>query len=332
MKVGVVGLGTMGRNHLRVWSETAGVEVVAIADPLESARIECGRGRTWATYATLDEMLARHQIDAVSIATPTSAHELGVAAAVSQGVHVLVEKPLGPDTASAERIEAMVSGSGVVAMVGHIERFNPALQELRRRVGMGEIGAVFQLLARRVGPFPPRIRDVGVVQDLATHDLDQVRHLLQSEIDMIFAQTAQRVHAAHEDLVTVIGRTAGGAIINIDVNWLTPRKVRETVVIGDGGMFVADSLLQDLFLYENNWDAGSWRILQSLRGVSEGNMVRFALRRVEPLRAELEAFAAAVRGDIAVPTPLSDGVAALRLAEATLRSARDGVPVSLATR
>jgi predicted dehydrogenase len=214
-------------------------------------------------------------------------------------------------------------------MVGHIERFNPALLELRRHLEQEAIGDLFQLEARRVGPFPARIRDVGVVQDLATHDLDQTRFLLRDEVDLVFAQTAQRVHTAHEDLVSIVGRSCRGVVLNIEVNWLSPRKVREVVALGAGGMFVADSLTQDLFLYENNWEDGAWRLLDSLRGVSEGNMTRFAIHRKEPLRAEIEAFVEAVRTGAPAPIPLSDGIMALHLAEATLESARRGCPIIL---
>jgi predicted dehydrogenase len=319
----------MGRNHARVWSEIAGVDLVGVADPSEAARESFTRGRNVQGFSSVAEMLERTRPDVLSVATPTGHHEETVATAVALGVHVLVEKPVAPDVVGAERVAKLVRDAGVVAMVGHVERFNPALLELRRRLAAGQIGEAFQLVARRVGPFPARIRDVGVVQDLATHDLDQARHLLQRDVEVLFAQTAQRVHTRYEDLVNIVGRAQGGVVLNFEVNWLSPRKVRETVIIGEGGMFVADSLTQDLFLFENNWEEGSWRLLQTLRGVSEGNMVRFALRRVEPLHAELESFLDSVARGTTPACTLDDGIQALRLAEATLRSAREGIPVSL---
>ena len=329
MKAAVAGLGSMGRNHARVWSEIAGVDLVGVADPSEAARESFTRGRNVQGFSSVAEMLERTRPDVLSVATPTGHHEETVATAVALGVHVLVEKPVAPDVVGAERVAKLVRDAGVVAMVGHVERFNPALLELRRRLAAGQIGEAFQLVARRVGPFPARIRDVGVVQDLATHDLDQARHLLQRDVEVLFAQTAQRVHTRYEDLVNIVGRAQGGVVLNFEVNWLSPRKVRETVIIGEGGMFVADSLTQDLFLFENNWEEGSWRLLQTLRGVSEGNMVRFALRRVEPLHAELESFLDSVARGTTPACTLDDGIQALRLAEATLRSAREGIPVSL---
>lgn len=329
LRAAVVGLGNMGSNHVRVWGELADIELVGVSDPSEVAVATATRGRNFPGFTNTAEMLDACSPDVLSIATPTSTHDDVVQLAAERGIHMLIEKPLGPDLPSAERIARCVNESGVVAMVGHVERFNPAMLEMRRRLALGELGEIRQVMARRVGPFPARIRDVGVVQDLATHDLDQIRHLLQREIEMVFAQTAQRVHAEHEDLVAIVGRAEGGVILLVDVNWLTPRKVRETAVIGEAGMFVSDSLSQDLFFYENNWNQSNWGALGAFRGVSEGQMVRYALDRVEPLRAELQAFANAVRTGEPVTTSLEDGIQALRLAEATLLSARSSAPVSL---
>jgi UDP-N-acetylglucosamine 3-dehydrogenase len=330
MRVAVLGLGSMGRNHVRVWAQTPGVELVGVADPSGPAVASALEGRSIPAFTSLDELLDRARPDALSIAVPTTLHEEAAVTAVRRGVHILLEKPVAPDVEAGLRIRAAVESAGVVAMVGHIERFNPALLELRRRVGAGSVGTPFEMSARRIGPFPSRIRDVGVVQDLATHDLDQIRYVLGREVEVLFAQTAQRIHSSHEDLVSIVGRAEGGVVLNLDVNWLSPRKVRKTVVIGAGGMLVADSLTQDLFLYENDYEDGNWRFIESLRGVSEGNMVRFALRRVEPLRAEIDAFRAAIRERVRPACTIDDGLAALRLAEAVLDSAARTTPCTLA--
>jgi UDP-N-acetylglucosamine 3-dehydrogenase len=329
LKAAVAGLGSMGSNHVRVWGELEGVELVGVADPSEGARARATRGRNYPAFANVEEMLDRCQPDLLSIATPTSTHEAVVQLATARGVNILVEKPVAADAAAAERIATLVKASGVVATVGHVERFNPAMLELRRRLAAGESGEIIQIGARRVGPFPARIRDVGVVQDLATHDLDQLRHLLGTEVEVLFAQGASRIRADHEDLVSIVGRAVGGVILTVDVNWLTPRKVRETTVIGDAGMFIADSLTQDLFFFENNWADTEWGALGALRGVSEGKMVRFALKRVEPLRAELASFVNAVANGEPVESTMADGLQALRLAEATLESMRSTKPVFL---
>src|SRR5690606_20141800 len=134
-------------------------------------------------------------------------------------------------------------------MVGHIERFNPAILELKRRIE--QVGTIFQISARRVGPFPDRIRDVGVVVDLASHDIDAMNFILESPVETVYAQTAQRIHTSHEDMVLGTLRFANGTVGALDVNWLTPTKIRQLTVSGNRGTFVADYLSQDVAFYEN---------------------------------------------------------------------------------
>jgi UDP-N-acetylglucosamine 3-dehydrogenase len=317
----------MGLNHVRVLTEIPGVEVVGVADPQEATRAEAARRHHVATFASIDQLLEATRPEVMCIATPTKQHEECAAMATARGVHVLIEKPIAPDLAAGHRIAEMVREAGLVGSVGHVERFNPALRELGRRLAGGELGQIFHLETRRIGPFPARIRDVGVVRDLATHDLDLVRFLLGQEVEYLFAQTARRVHTEHEDLVHVLGRSTLAVILVLEANWVSPVKIRQFAAVGEGGMFVADSLTQDLFFYENSFEEGSWRTLQALRGVSEGNMTRFAINRQEPLRAELEAFIRAVRDRVDPPCPLEDGIEALRLAELCLQSASTGQPV-----
>lgn len=324
----MVGLGMMGINHTRVWSEIDDVNLVGVADVSEDARGRAAKRFRVPTYPSLVELLDATRPEILSIVVPTIEHAEAAAVALDRGIHVLIEKPVADTVAVAEKIASQAEAAAVIAAVGHVERFNPALLELKARIAKQELGRLFQLETRRIGPFPPRIRDVGVVRDLATHDLDQVRFLLDTEMAVLFAQTAQRVHTSQEDLVTMVGRTATDVVVLLEANWVSPRKVRETVLAGEGGMFLADSLSQDLFLFENNWEDGSWRVLESLRGVSEGNMTRFALRREEPLKAELLALLEAVRTGGPSPIPLREGIEALRLAEAALESARSGAPVS----
>jgi len=239
-------------------------------------------------------------------------------------VHVLVEKPLAADTASATRIADVVKQAGIVAMVGHIERFNPALVEMRKLLDTNTLGELFAFTARRIGPFPPRVKDVGVTHDIATHDLDQARHVLRKPMTTLFARSARRVHEEREDLISIVGSTDDGVVLTFEVNWLTPRKQRETVVLGENGMLLADTIAQDLFFFRNNWQEGTW--LQVLRGVDEGDMTRYALKRTEPLRAELTAFATAVRSGSAIEPTVEDGLAAIQLADAVLRSSQSGRP------
>jgi predicted dehydrogenase len=208
-------------------------------------------------------------------------------------------------------------------MVGHIERFNPAVLALKRRLADGQLGRVFQMHARRLGPFPQRIRDVGVVVDLATHDLDIMRYLSCSEATAVYAETKCEVNTANEDLLDGIVRFHDGMLGLLEINWLTPTKIRELCITGERGMFRVDYLTQDLYFFENaQIGDGDWQPLSVLRGgVKEGTMTRFALDKKEPLRSELETFVSAATGQDPGVVTGQDGLEALRLALALIESA-----------
>src|SRR4051812_28494972 len=212
-----------------------------------------------------------------------------------------------------------VAAAGVHAAVGHVERCNPALLELRKRVQAGQLGDVFLIATERVGPFPDRVRDVGVVKDLATHDLDLVRWLGGAPVEQVAAQTQHRMGRAHEDLVLVTGRLASEVAFNCTVDWLSPTKVRRTRILGERGMLVADTLTADLTFFANGETTSEWSAAQAIRGVSEGDMTRYALSRREPLLVELEGFCDLLEGvpDPAVVT-LQEGYETVVCAEAVL--------------
>jgi predicted dehydrogenase len=207
--------------------------------------------------------------------------------------------------------------------VGHIERFNPAIRELRRRLADDELGRVFQVHATRLGPFPARIRDVGVVVDLAPHDLDIMRYLIGSEPIRIFAETERRIHTEHEDLFNGMLKFANGVIGVLDINWLTPMKKRTLSVTGERGMYVADYIAQDLVFYANPEANGTW-VNDGVTSVAEGEMTRRRIDRQEPLTVELTEFAAAVRSGGEPPVDPHDAMVALLLARKMVESAESG--------
>ncbi len=318
LRVAVVGLGTMGRNHVRVWAEAVdGVELVAVADPDPAALARTTDGRSLAAYLDPAEMFAAERPDLVSIVAPTSLHRDVTIAALESGAHVLVEKPIAATREEAEAMMAAADAAGRILTVGHIERFNPAIRELRRRLAAGELGRIFQIHATRLGPFPARIRDVGVVVDLAPHDLDVMRYLLQSDPVRLFAETERRIHTEHEDLFVGIMKFANGAIGLLDINWLTPTKRRTLSVTGERGMYVADYLAQDLVFYANPADAT----------VAEGEMIHRHVDRREPLQVELEEFARAVRDGGPAPVDPHEAMVALLLARTMVQAALSGAVV-----
>jgi UDP-N-acetylglucosamine 3-dehydrogenase len=317
----VLGLGMIGRHHARILQSLAGVEFLGAVDA-DGDRYGALRDPRLLVHS-LDALLDRAVPDFAVIALPTDEHAPAAARLAAAGVHLLVEKPLAATTGEAVAIIEACRAAGVRGAVGHVERFNPALLELRRRVVGGQLGQTYLIATSRIGPFPARVRDVGVVKDLATHDLDLVRWLGDSEIELVAAQTSHRMERIHEDVVLVNGRLASGVVFNSMVDWLTPTKVRQTRVLGERGMLLADSVSDDLTFYENAHVASEWTHTQALRGVSEGDAVRYALARREPLLVELETFCGWVRGDDdAAVVTLEEGLETVACAEAVLASAR----------
>src|SRR6202012_3474667 len=211
------------------------------------------------------------------------------------------------------------------------ERYNVVLQELRRRIVEGQLGRLYSLSTIRSGPFAGRVRDVGRGMDLATHDIDIVSWLSESRIARLAAQTQHLSGREHEDLVLITGALESGAAFNLIVDRVSPTKVRRTRVLGEGGMLEADTLNGHLYFYENAEVGVAWSTAQQFRGVSEGNVTRYALRRDEPLRLELEAFLDLVAGDPAGPVvSLERGVEVVQVAETVIESARSGQSLTTA--
>jgi predicted dehydrogenase len=236
----------------------------------------------------------------------------------------MIEKPVAGDVAAAERMANAFQSAGVIGCVGHIERFNPALQDMRRRIEYGEIGDIYQVATRRQGPFPERITDVGVVLDLATHDIDLASWVAQRHYVNVSARTAYRSGRDHEDLVAAVGSLEEGVVANHLVNWLSPLKERVTVVTGERGTLVADTLSADLTYYSNGVAPVKWDSLASFRGVVQGDVIRYAIAKREPLLVELEAFRDAVLGKANRTVSISEATHTVAVAEAMVRAATTG--------
>ena len=331
LRAAVIGLGAMGTNHARVYAEIPGVELAAIADT-DAARVEqVAHGRRARGFTDFRRMLDEERIDLLTVAVPTRAHFDVASQVIARGVPLLVEKPLAATIAEGEQLRDLAAAAGGAMTVGHIERFNPAVLELKRRVEAGELGRVFQVHARRVGPFPERVRDVGVVLDLAPHDIDVMRFILGSEVVRVQAETEQRINTEYEDMLAGLLRFQNGVVGVLDINWLTPTKIRELSVLGERGMFVVDYLARNLTFFENDHPRGQgadWAA-HHLKGVSEGAVHLLEVEKREPLRVELEAFAAAVRNGTPPSGSPDDGIAAMAAAEALVRAARTGEHVTL---
>jgi len=321
LKTAVIGVGSMGRNHARVDWESPEVQLVGVADQRETVVKAIAERYNTRAYTDFRYLLDEQKPDAVTIAVPTICHMEVAMEVIQRGIHLLIEKPIAFSVDEARVMIEAARKANVQLMVGHIERFNPAVIALKKHLVDHELGHVFQIDARRQGPLPERISDVGVVVDLAVHDLDIMRYVTQAEITRVYAETEHGIHSQKEDLLSGVVRLSNGTIGTLLINWITPTKIREFYATGERGMFKVDYLTQDLYFYENaKADGGEWDTLRVLRGVSEGKMVRYYIEKREPLRVEHEAFIAAVRGEAPIAVSGDDGLRALMLAEAIVTS------------
>jgi len=328
LRLGLAGLGSMGRNHLRVISGRDDCRLAAVADPV-SASLDEAVERTGATgFAEPLAMLAEADLDAVVIAAPTTAHVDLALAAIDRGVAILVEKPLAASVDDGLRIVAAAQARRVPVQVGHVERFNPAVLELGRLLEQGWLSTVYAITSRRAGPFPARIRDVGVTIDLATHDVDILSWIAGERPERVYAETARRIHADHEDLLFGLLRFPSGATGMLDVDWLTPAKRRQLVVVGEEGMFELDYLTQRL-TFTVAPDVAHPRLIGGYAPTFEGDVAELPVATAEPLAAELDAFLRVVRDGGRPVVSAEDGLWAVALAGALLAAARERRPVEL---
>lgn len=297
LRVGVIGAGVMGYNHARVLAGLPDVTLVGIADPLAAHRTRAEQMLDCKTYATVEELLDAG-LDAVTIAAPTHLHRDVSLACIARKIHVLVEKPIASSVEEGHEIVNAAKKAGVTLMVGHVERFNPAVAAIKQAIKDEEI---LSIAITRVGPFPPRMSNVGVVIDLAVHDIDLIRWFTESDIVDVQPQLASAV-AEREDIALLQFRTASGVLAHINTNWLTPFKARN-VTVATRGKYVQGDLLTrqvtECFGFQRD---GSY----SMRHLSVGHD--------EPLRAELLAFLDAVRTGNAPAVTGEEGVASLEIA------------------
>jgi predicted dehydrogenase len=325
LRAGLIGLGMMGRHHARVLRSLSDVELVGVADPGGDPHNVAG---ALPLLKSVDDLI-KLGIDYCMVAVPTAYHEEVGLALAAAGVHAMIEKPLAQDGGAARRLADAFEEAGLVGAVGHIERYNPALQQLRARLEHGDLGTMYQVQTRRQGPFPARIADVGVVKDLGTHDIDLTAWVTQQPFRSVAARTAYKSGRPHEDLVAVVGQLRDGTVTNHLVNWLSPMKERVTIVTGERGAFVADTLSADLTFFANGLIPTTWDEIASFRGVSEGDVIRFAFAKPEPLRTEHEAFRDAVFGKSSDIVTMRQGLATVAVAEAVLEAAETGRTVDL---
>lgn len=323
LRVAVIGAGNMGFHHARVFSQLDGVKLCAVADvdPVRAQNVAARFGAT--PYTDYRAMLEREEPDAVTIAVPTRAHLRTALDVIEHGKHLLVEKPLAADVFEAERIVSAALSARVHLVVGHIERFNPAVQELRRRIAEGMLGEVTSVVARRVGVMPPQVKDANVIIDLAVHDLDILNFFFDRLPDQVTATAGHALLTNRFDHAEIFLKYARVGCF-VQVNWITPLKIRTLSVTGNAGHAELNYMTQKLEIFESTHareydDFGDFVIR-----FGEARRAAVEIEMREPLRAELENFVGVIRDQADLIVTGQDGVNALKVAGQILENLKRG--------
>ncbi|MDY6931663.1 MAG: Gfo/Idh/MocA family oxidoreductase [Halobacteriota archaeon] len=311
MRVGVIGVGVMGEHHTRVYSEMENVRLVGISDLNESKVIKLAEQYGAKAYTDHKELL-KEELDAVSIAVPTSLHKDVALDAINYGIKsILIEKPIADTLENAEIITKAAEDAGVKIVVGHIERFNPAVIKLKEMLEKKLLGEVVSISAKRVGPFNDRIRDVGVITDLGVHDIDVISYLYDKKADDVVTIAGNGIRP-FEDRASILLRFNGNCSGLIETNWLTPHKVRKLTVMGLDGVAYLDYIDQSLELH---YEGGQVEVVEVEKG--------------EPLRRELEHFIHVAGNGHHSPSSGDNGKYVLSVAIAALESYKSASTISL---
>ena len=324
LKVGVIGVGSMGQNHVRVYSEIADLLGVADPDAKAGSRVS---DRFAVNYYPDYRTMLREGVQAVSVCVPTSLHFQVAKDVVAAGVHLLVEKPLCATLPEAEELTGLARDAGLVLAVGHVERHNPAVGFVQRSLREGTWGGLITMSARRVSSFPERVRDVGVILDLAVHEVDILRYLAGSPAQTVYALGGRRKHERFEDHANILLEFENGVTGFIEVNWLTPMKVRKLALTCERNFVEIDYTTQSVTI--SSATLMPYDPFNLYQIPFEYDIRNVSLRKEEPLKRELEDFLGAVKEKRAPLVSGEDAMETMRVAEAAMRSHRERKRIEL---
>ena len=310
INVGVIGVGNMGKHHARVYSEMKECRLVAVSDVDEEKGKKIAKQHNCEYYKNFQEMLK--DIDAVSIAVPTVFHKAVALECIKAGKHVLIEKPIADTVENAKEIIEAAKRNRVKVAVGHVERFNPGVQRLKSMMKKGELGTITTVLARRVGVFPPQIKDANVIIDLAVHDIDILNYLLGKMPTRIHAEAGKALISRREDYADILLKYDG---INafVQVNWITPIKIRSLAITGTKGYAELNYVTQEFMLYKSKYEK-KFETFEDIVKFAEPEIIRIKVRKSEPLKEELKDFISCIKSNKQPLVSGEDGLKALELA------------------
>lgn len=324
LRAGLVGMGVMGRNHARVLAALPGVDLVGIVDPALTKYPSDGP----VVIRSVQDLMELG-IDYAVVATPTSEHLNTALEIAAFDVPMLIEKPLAGSLEEAQQIANLFSDKALLGSVGHIERFNPAVVEARKRIEGGQLGSLVQISTRRVGPYPVRITDASIAHDFAIHDIDMASWLSGSLVTSVGAVGSPRPGSDRLDSLAISATNKIDVTISHVVNWISPYRDRTAVITGERGVLEIDTLSASLVYKAGAGVDPELDEMPYFDTVQVGDVVTYAIERTEPLLIEHECFRDAVLGVIENPVPLHEAAHAVAVADAALASVQLGeiVPV-----
>lgn len=296
IKVGVIGVGAMGQHHARVYSEMSKVELVGVSDlDQKQSQIIAFKHNT-KSFSNYCDLLDK--VDAVTIAVPTSLHEKIALDAIRKKCHILIEKPISDTVKSAKNIIESANRENLKLMVGHIERFNPVITAITKYIENQEI---LLIEITRMGPFPPRVKDIGVIIDIGIHDIDLIKYITGSTFEKILSLTSSN-GKEYEDTAIISFKMKSGVLAHMTTNWLTPYKVREILVATKTMVLRGDLISQKLTEYKKTDDTDAYTVKE------------LHVNYKEPLKSELDEFISSINEDRNPIVSGDDGLKALEIA------------------
>ncbi len=281
IRVAIIGCGYMGKNHMRILSQMSGVVITGACDVTSENREWVRQQYQIPVFERYADLLADSTSHAVIIAVPTSLHFPVAKYALLKNRDVMLEKPIAQTAAQGKELLEIAQARRRVFMVGHTERFNPMVRTMKKVMDEQKLGKILQVRVRRLSPFPGREQDVGVLMDLATHDLDILRYLMESPVDKLYCISRTLHSATFEDVAVLILTFENGVMATVNVSWVTPDKVRDIAVEGEKGMVVGNYLTQKLLLHPEFSPSAK--------------VISIPVRRKEPLQMEISEFLHRVR-------------------------------------
>lgn len=331
IKVGVIGVGSMGQNHARIYSGLDYVELVCISDANQEQGEKIAKRFKTKYYQDYKEMLSNEKLDLVSIVVPSNLHKEVAIEVLNRKINTLLEKPIALNEEEAKEIISAASKNNTKLAIGHIERFNPAIIELKKRLEKKELGEIYKIDVQRIGPFPVRITDVGVIIDIAVHDLDIIDYLIKPKLKRIYAETQQKLHPKYEDSLLALLKYEEGILGVLNINFTSPKKIRKISIFGEKGMFEVNYLTQDIIFYKNSSykEEEEASFGGKFSGISEGDSIKISIKKEEPLLAEIKSFIECITEDKESPVSGEDGLEALKKANLIMKSAKENKVLNL---